>query len=156
MTRLDILDEVIAEVKLKMLLWESADNWAKTVQEWYSCDFSELNPEDMQLFTAKTMKNVTQLEKGIPKNLIVPKLRDEVELMKDKLPIIQYLRNTALRNRHWLKIENVLNYKFKPDEVMTLSLLEELKVFNYPDEIMDISGQASSEYSLELLLKKVI
>lgn len=38
---------------------------------------------------------------------------------------------------------------------MTLTLLEELKVFNYPDEIMDISGQASSEYSLELLLKKV-
>lgn len=91
-TRLDILDEVIAEVKLKMLLWESTDTWAKTIEEWYTCDFSELNPEDMNLFTAKTIKNVTQLEKGIPKNLIVPKLRDQVELLKDK---VKFCKNYA-------------------------------------------------------------
>lgn len=170
-TRFDMLDEVIAEVKLRMLLWESMDQWAKTLEEWYTVDFNTLNIEDMNLFTAKNIKNITQLEKGLPKNLIVPKLKDEVELMKDKviftflnflnlklifkLPVITYLRNPALRNRHWLKVENILNYKFKPDEPMTLELLEELKVFKYPNEIMEVSGQASSEYGLELLLKKV-
>lgn len=75
----------MAEIKLKMLLWQSTDSWTKTIDEWYTCDFNELNPEDMNLFTAKTIKNVTQLEKGIPKNLIVPKLRDQVELLKDKV-----------------------------------------------------------------------
>lgn len=69
--------------------------------------------------------------------------------------MITYLRNPALRNRHWLKVENILNYKFKSDEPMTLELLENLKVFKYPNEIMEVSGQASSEYGLELLLKKV-
>lgn len=68
-----------------MLLWESADGWNKTIEEWYSCDFNTLNPEDMNLFTAKTIKNVTQLEKGIPENKIVPKLRDQVEVLKDKV-----------------------------------------------------------------------
>lgn len=84
-TRFDILDEVMAEIKLKMLLWESADAWKKTTEEWYTCDFNLLQPEDMNLFTAKTIKYVTQLEKGIPPNLIVPKLRDQVELLKDKV-----------------------------------------------------------------------
>lgn len=80
-----MLDEVIAEVKLRMLLWESMDQWAKTLEEWYTVDFNTLNIEDMNLFTAKNIKNITQLEKGLPKNLIVPKLKDEVELMKDKV-----------------------------------------------------------------------
>nr|CAI5844200.1 unnamed protein product [Callosobruchus analis] len=154
-TRFDVLDEVMNDVKLRMLLWESVDSWAKTVDEWYHCEFSTLNVDDMNTFTAKNMKYVTQLEKGLPPNLIVPKLRDEVELMKDKLPVVTYLRNPAMKNRHWLKVENLLNHKFKPEEVMTLELLENLNVFSYPNELMEISGQASSEAGLEALLKKV-
>lgn len=174
-TRFDMLDEVMNDLKLRMLLWESLDTWGKTVEEWYTCEFSNLNTEDMNLFTAKTIKNVTQLEKGLPKNLIVPKLKDAVELFKDKvcnnsnkyrcnkeillnifqLPTVVYLRNPSLRQRHWMKIENVLNHKFKAEEVVTLELLEELGVFNYPDELMEVSGQASSEAGLEALLKRV-
>lgn len=38
---------------------------------------------------------------------------------------------------------------------MTLKLLENLQCFTYPNELMELSGQASSEASLELMLKKV-
>ncbi|KAG5888365.1 hypothetical protein JTB14_033502 [Gonioctena quinquepunctata] len=154
-TRFDVLDEVMQDVKLRMLLWESVDTWAKTIDEWYHSPFAELNTEDMNLFIAKNMKHINQLEKGLPVNLIVPKLKDEVELMKDKLPVITYLRNQSLKMRHWVKVENILNYKFKHDVVLTLELLENLNVFSYPTELMEISGQASSEASLEALLKKV-
>ncbi|KAJ8983473.1 hypothetical protein NQ317_014931 [Molorchus minor] len=154
-TRFDMLDEVMADVKLRMLLWESVETWAKTVDEWYHSEFSTLDVDDMNLFIAKNMKNVNQLEKGLPPNLIVPKLKDQVELMKDKLPVITYLRNQAMKQRHWMLVENVLNYKFKADQVITLELLENLNVFSYPDELMEISGQASSEAGLEALLKKV-
>lgn len=77
----------MTDVKLRMMLWESVDSWAKTVEEWYQADFSTLNVEDMNLYTAKNMKNITQLEKGLPKNLIVPKLKEDVENMKDKVNI---------------------------------------------------------------------
>ncbi|ERL87542.1 hypothetical protein D910_04933 [Dendroctonus ponderosae] len=153
-SRFDMLEEVMNDVKLRMLLWESVDSWAKTVDEWYHCDFGTLNVEDMNLFTAKNVKNINQLEKGLPPNLIVPKLKDEVELMKDKLPVITYLRNPALKARHWIKVENVLNHKFKAEEEMTLEQLESLNVFSYPQELMEISGQASSEAGLEALLRK--
>lgn len=150
-----MLEEVLNDVKLRMLLWESVGGWADQVNEWYEVDFNTLNVDDMNLFTAKNMKNITQLEKGLPKNLVVPELKESVEQIKDKLPVITYLRNPALRHRHWMMIENLLNYKFKVDETLTLELLESLKVFSFPEELMEISGQASSEYSLEMLLKKV-
>lgn len=54
-----------------------------------------------------------------------------------------------------MRVENVLNHKFKADETLTLELLETLNVFSYPQELMEISGQASSEAGLEALLKKV-
>jgi dynein heavy chain len=154
-TRFDILDEVMADVKLRMLLWESVTSWSKTLDEWYNSDFHELNVDEMNLFTAKTIKNITLLEKGLPKNLIVPKLKDDVELMKNKLPVVAFLRNPSLRQRHWILVENILGYKFKPEETVTLQLLENLKVFSYGNELQEISGQASSEAGLEALLKKV-
>lgn len=80
-----MLEEVMTDVKLRIMLWESVDSWAKTVEEWYTAEFSTLNVEDMNLYTAKNMKNITQLEKGLPKNLIVPKLKEDVENMKDKV-----------------------------------------------------------------------
>lgn len=72
-----------------------------------------------------------------------------------QLPVVTYLRNPALKQRHWIKIEIVLNHKFKPDVPVTLELLENLKVFSYPNELLEISGQASSEAGLESLLRKV-
>lgn len=55
-----------------------------------------------------------------------------------------------------MKIENILSHKFKAEEVVTLELLEKLNVFGYPNELMEVSGQASSEFALEALLKKVM
>lgn len=71
------------------------------------------------------------------------------------MPVVGYLRNQSLRNRHWLKIEAILKHKFKADEKVTLELLENLQCFAYPNELMELSGQASSEASLEAMLKKV-
>lgn len=71
------------------------------------------------------------------------------------MSVITYLRNPALRQRHWIKIETILNHKFKPDEEITLEVLENLKCFSYPNELQEVAGQASSEAGLESLLKKV-
>lgn len=80
-----MLDEVMNDVKLRILLWDSVETWGKTVTEWYSAEFNTLNVEDINMLTAKNVKNIIQLEKGLPKNLIVPKLKEDVENIKDKV-----------------------------------------------------------------------
>ncbi|CAG2054541.1 unnamed protein product [Timema podura] len=184
-TRFDMLDEVMSDVKLRQLLWESVGEWDKIVEQWTAVEFSTLVPEDMGAITAKQVKNIHQFEKGLPPNLIVPRFKENVEAMRDKvgtpaftvyclvivfsstvfypnnlyssihqLPVITNLRNPALKQRHWIKVENTLNHKFIPDEVITLKLLEDVGVFLFPAELQEISGQASSEAGLETLLKK--
>lgn len=84
-TRFDILDEVVSDVKLRQLLWDSVDTWAKNIDKWTNSDFSTLIPEEMNQTTAKFMKYILQFEKGLPENLIVPKLKENVECMKNKV-----------------------------------------------------------------------
>ena len=103
----------------------------------------------------KFAKSVYQLEKGLPPNQLVPALKGRVEAMKDMMPTIQDLRNPSLKARHWERIEEILDHKFDPDVPKNLQLLEELNAFEHAEEIQDVSGQASSEASLESILKKV-
>lgn len=65
------------------------------------------------------------------------------------------LRNPSLKKRHWDLIENIINYKFDPEITLTLEKLTDLNVFEHAEAIQEVSGQASSESSLEAILKKV-
>jgi dynein heavy chain len=69
--------------------------------------------------------------------------------------VISDLRNPALKQRHWDTIQQVLEHAFSDEEPLTLGLLENIDAFDHSESIQEISGQASSEASLESLLKKV-
>ncbi len=66
------------------------------------------------------------------------------------------LHNPSIKPRHWSLIEEVIQHKFDSDEPLTLTLMQDLQIFDYAEAIQEISGQASSEASLESILKKVI
>ncbi|XP_014238653.2 dynein heavy chain 6, axonemal-like [Trichogramma pretiosum] len=155
MTRFEILEQVVDEVKLKLMLWDSLLAWDTTIAKWYQDEFETINVEDMNNFVTKNLKNIMQLEKGLPVNVIVPQLKEKVETFKDKMPIIVCLRNPNLRQRHWTKIELLLNYKFKPSDPLNLRIIEDLSAFGYQNELMEISSSVSSEAGLEAMLAKI-
>uniref|UniRef100_A0A2K6FZX0 Dynein axonemal heavy chain 6 n=1 Tax=Propithecus coquereli TaxID=379532 RepID=A0A2K6FZX0_PROCO len=122
----------------------------------YISKFDCLDPEVLNGQVSKYAKFVTQLEKGLPPNSVVPLLKNKVEKMKEKLPVIVDLRNPTLKSRHWAAIEQTVDASLVDAEIpLTLERLSELHVFDFAQEIQDISGQASGEAALETLLKKV-
>ncbi|KAI8430876.1 hypothetical protein MSG28_001009 [Choristoneura fumiferana] len=153
--RLEQLDEAINDVKLRQLLWKSSKEWNDCFTSWYTVPFNTLDIDDVQNTTINFGKVFNQLDKGLPPNKIVPRCKETIDIIKEKLPVMTYLRNPALKPRHWVKIEEILHTRITPDMVVTLTLLEELKAFQYAEELMEVAGQASSEAGLEALLKKV-
>ncbi|XP_055256564.1 dynein axonemal heavy chain 6 [Moschus berezovskii] len=155
-SKFDALEEVSAELKLKQLLWDSLSEWDQLQQEWLKSKFDSLDTELLNGQVSKYAKFVTQLEKGLPPNSVVPQLKSKVEKMKEKLPVIIDLRNPTLKPRHWAAIEQTVDATLVDLEVpLTLEKLAELHVFDFGQEIQDISGQASGEAALETILKKV-
>lgn len=155
-SKFEALEEVSAELKLKQLLWDSLSEWDQLQQEWLKSKFDCLDPELLNSQVSKYAKFVTQLEKGLPPNSVVPQLKHKVEKMKEKLPVIIDLRNPTLKARHWTAIEQTVDATLVDLEIpLTLERLSELHVFDFGQEIQDISGQASGEAALETILKKV-
>ncbi|XP_025054886.1 dynein heavy chain 6, axonemal [Alligator sinensis] len=154
--KFDALEEVCAELKLKQLLWDSLSQWEILHTEWMESKFDSLDPELLNSQVSKYAKFVNQLEKGLPPNNIVPQLKEKVENMKDKVPVITDLRNPFLKPRHWTLLEQVVNATlFDLENPLSLARLVELSIFDFAQEIQDVSGQASGEASLETMLKKV-
>ena len=63
--------------------------------------FNELKPESVGALVTKYVKMVTQLEKGLPPNGVVPKLKAKVKNMQEKvdnniLIVLQYINAPQL------------------------------------------------------------
>ncbi|XP_022832877.1 dynein heavy chain 6, axonemal [Spodoptera litura] len=153
--RLEQLDEAINDVKLRQLLWKSSKEWNDMYKSWCEAPFNTLDVDEIQTTTINFAKIFNQLDKGVPPNKIVPKCKATIDIIKEKLPVMSYLRNPALKPRHWVKIEEILHTRFTPDTELTLQVFEELHAFQHAEELMEVAGQASSEAGLEALLKKV-
>ncbi|KAM4706665.1 dynein axonemal heavy chain 6 [Discoglossus pictus] len=155
-TKFDALEEVSAEIKLKQLLWDSLSEWDVLQAEWMKAKFESLDTEQLNSLVLKYAKFVNQLDKGLPPNNVVPQLKEKVEKMKEKVPVIIDLRNPCLKSRHWAVLEGLIHATLvDTEEPLSLDRLIQLQAFDYAQEIQEVSGQASGETSLETILKKV-
>lgn len=154
-TKFDILSNASEAVTLRILLWDSLDEWEKKMSIWEEDNFHNLEVEQMNTFLALNLKYVMQFKKIIPVCKLVDLIDKKVQLFKEKMSIITMLRNPNLKNHHWIKIEHILGTTFPTNQSLTLIMLEKLGAFKYGSEIIDVSIQASSEATLEAMLKKV-
>jgi dynein heavy chain, axonemal len=154
-TKIDELIETAGEIKLKELLWNSLEEWDNYFEQWKIARFETLDPEELSNLVAKYTKNINQIEKGLPPNNLAPKLRERIEDMRNKMPVITNLRNQNLKKRHWDVIYQTINFTPTDDEPFNFGKLLKINAFEHAEKIQEISGQASSEASLEGILKKV-
>jgi dynein heavy chain len=137
-TKFDELEEVIGEIKLKQLLWNSLEEWENLFNEWQTSRFDKLEPEMLNQIVNKYSKNVYQIEKGLPPNNLTPKLKQKVEEMRAKMPMITDLRNPSLKKRHWDVVHETLGYIPTPEEPLTLGKLIEINAFEHTERIQEI------------------
>ncbi|KAJ1502115.1 Dynein heavy chain 6, axonemal [Coelomomyces lativittatus] len=155
-TRYPVLEEAKQDLDLKISLWKSFKQWEILVQTWDETPFEKINTEEMGAQINLYLKTVYNLNKGLPPNDVVPKLKNMVENYRSMLSTIIDLRNPALKTRHWDKIQDTVGKSIARDETLCLPVLREANVFKFKEEIMNISAQASSEAALEELLQKLV
>ncbi|KAG5682932.1 hypothetical protein PVAND_012250 [Polypedilum vanderplanki] len=156
-TRFDSLDTVFQEVRLRQTLWDNLQSWKDCYEELIEIPFHKLNMQQVVELNTKILKNCGMLEKNLPRNEIVPRLKADCEEFKEKIPILQCLRSTDLKPRHWLKIEQTLDRKLLGNDNITLYTFEDANAFEGENaaSIQEITAQATGEAKLEEALKKV-
>lgn len=75
---------------------------------------------------------------------------------QQSLPLIENLKNDALRKRHWEKLMEVTGARFDMDpKTFTLSGLFAMQLHNFSDMISDITNAAVKELTIESELRKL-
>ena len=122
------LSEIERDLTLRRLLWESQEEWDKLEKEWTESMFENLNVDLLQKNVNRFTQTVYMLEKGLPSNDVVPRLKEMVMSFKLMMPVITSLRNAALKMRHWDQIESFIGRTIIRDKSFTLGNLLEMNV----------------------------
>lgn len=59
---------------------------------------------------------------------VVPLFRDSVNMWRDFVPLVQYLRNGDMKDRHWAKVNEIVGTVLERGDKLTLQGMLDLKV----------------------------
>ena len=66
--------------------------------------------------------------------------------------MITDLKNTALRERHWNKVKELIGQDFDQNSAdFTLNAIADMQMHNFADEISEISNAATMELAIEMV-----
>lgn len=72
------------------------------------------------------------------------------------MPLIQDLKNDAMRERHWADIKTSIQKSFEHDgDSFTLEKIIGLGLDQFAEQISEVSAAASKELSIEQVLKEI-
>lgn len=107
--RFDDLEETYNDINMKKLLWKSLSEWVTRREEWDHAVFETLQAEEISNQVNYYSKIALQVQRGLPTNFVVPRLKELVEQFKSFMPVVLDLRNPALKLRHWEQIQDIIN-----------------------------------------------
>ncbi|XP_065175861.1 dynein axonemal heavy chain 2-like isoform X2 [Sycon ciliatum] len=141
-------------------LWALYADWENSWAKWKVGGFADLETDSMELQAQQMLKKATKLGREVKSKdkdwEISESMKKEIEQFKRTMPLIQALKNSAMRQRHWDQLKEEVRKPFdetSPD--FTLEKIIDLGLDQFSDNIMDISGAASKELSIEDALKEI-
>nr|XP_031294136.1 dynein heavy chain 14, axonemal [Camelus dromedarius] len=144
------------DLTLRKILWDAQEDWGTLFREWRNSTLHSIDIESVHRNVSKWMQIIFVLEKGLPKNDMVTHLKQSVTDFKRELPVIISLGNPCLKPRHWEALQEIIGKSVSLDRNCTVENLLALKMFQYENEINEISTSATNEAALEKMLFKII
>ncbi|KAG5504460.1 hypothetical protein JKF63_04912 [Porcisia hertigi] len=154
------LDDLIkAESQLQLLrqLWTLVRSWRTFTQTWKKLYFMKLNSEHMLEGIEDTRRGVLQLRKEMEQMDVWLQLKDDIDLIKKILPIIDDLRTPAIRARHWeqLKLQLDTEFDLEDESSFCLQRLMDAHVEAQAEFISNLAVAAREELKIETDLEKI-
>ena len=135
--QLSVVYDIYAEQK------EQRENWALTL--WSELDMTVIE-KGMEVFDARLKKLAKEYKALKP----FKKVEEAIVGFVASLPLIQTLKNDALRERHWKKIMEVTEITFDMNpKTFTLGALFDMQLDRFEEQVIEITGGATKELTIE-------
>ncbi len=160
--RYPLLEEVVADINLKRGMWEALNDITTVTESWKSTLIEDMPVKEWDATVQKWFKIATRADRELASNPVAPKLKAIAGTWKDLIPSCGDLKNPALQDRHWEKLEQIIGFKIKRDpeggnneDALTLGYLLNKNIMMFREDIQRISTEATQEAVLEEMLGKI-
>lgn len=154
------LDKTEAELKNLKKLYSLYSDVIETINDWKEEPWAEVQIEGLRTMEENIQKYGDQCVR-LPKDLkewqAYKELKQEIDNLKDVLPIIIDLKKPSIKPRHWIKICDItgkqLNYE-NPDNFYINDLIN-ANLLAYLEDIVDITESADKQLKIESQLNEI-
>jgi len=143
------------DVRNLQSVWLITKEWEELWQGWKFTKFSELDTTDMETTSQLLSRKLGKLLREVKdKNWEISEtIKGRIDQFKRTMPLVQDLKNPAMRDRHWNQIKAEVQKPFEHSgDKFTLEKIIELGLDQYSEQICDTSAAASNELSIEQAL----
>ena len=144
------MEIVTADLEILNQVWTLFQDWTSAYNGWKGKHFLQLDANEIEDVVQKFTKKLVKLGKEVKDWEVFSNLKDRVNQIKRMVPLLQDLRNPAMRDRHWNSIMDEIGKSFSTtSQDFTLEKIYELGLDQHTENIASLSVAASKELSIE-------
>ncbi|XP_052234681.1 dynein axonemal heavy chain 2-like isoform X14 [Dreissena polymorpha] len=146
------------DLELIETIWMLNKEWEGHWASWKDGKFTELQTDPMETQCMTIFKKLTKYSRDLKdKNWeVVETSRSKVDQFKRTMPLIQDMKNKAMRPRHWHAIQTKMQRQFDHTAAeFTLEKIIEFGFDQYAESINEVSGAATKELAIEQALDAI-
>jgi dynein heavy chain len=150
------IEDTEKDLALLEAIWGVAQSFDENWVVWKEGKFKDLDVENMNTMALQYRKQVGKLKRDIKKWKVFGAVQNRIDQFLKTLPLIQDLRNKAMRTRHWDSLREEMKKEFDPNsDEFTLERVFTLGVNLHAEFIGDLSATANKELGIEAALKEM-
>lgn len=150
------LTSLARDVDFLSQIWTITIEWQANWDSWKNGQFQDLNVEEMEAVAGNYSKKVGKLGRDIKRWKVWESMKAELDSFRETIPLIQDLRNQALRPRHWAALQERVGAEFDPrSKSFTLNEVVKLGLNAHAEFIGELSTNANKELAIEVALNEL-
>ena len=149
-------DFLNSELEVLQQVWSIVADWNTL---WLTQSKPHMQEIDLKLLEEeiqKLLKRLAKFNKECREWDVYIRQKDKTQILKKIIPLLEELKNPAIRERHWKTLMAGMNQNFDANsKSFNLEFIVTLGIENYQELIIDISSSATKELSIELDLARI-
>ena len=145
-----------SELTMLKLVWDHVQLVVDVFASFRGTLWPAVDCEAMGDVTKKLQKEIKGLPRPAHKWDVHVGLTALLAAMATSLPLVQDLRDDAMRPRHWTQLMQATQSTFVVDDKLPLDTLLKLELDKYQDAVTEIVERARAEIKIDFALQKII
>jgi dynein heavy chain len=145
------METVTQDLEALNQVWATVQEWNTSYSLWRNKHFLALDANEIEETVQKFIKKLSKMSKDLKESWdVFTNLKERINQTKRTVPLLQDLRNPAMRERHWNSIMDDIGKTFSTtSQDFTLDKIGELGLEQHVESISALSVAATKELSIE-------